>query len=53
MGYWSIPLTPADTNFSTSFAPYIPGAWPHILRSLNWARANSLHVIFDLHGAPG
>lgn len=36
-----------------SVAPYIPGAWPYLLKALNWAKANSLNVILDLHGAPG
>ncbi len=36
-----------------SVAPYIPGAWPYLLNALNWAKANSLNVILDLHGAPG
>lgn len=34
-------------------APYVPGAWPHLLRALNWARKYGLHTIVDLHGAPG
>ncbi|KAI0775187.1 glycoside hydrolase family 5 protein [Trametes elegans] len=53
IGYWSVPITSAATNYSTSVSPYIPGAWPYLLRALNWARAHSLHVILDLHGAPG
>ncbi len=53
IGYWSVPLTSADTNYSTSVSPYTPGAWPYLLQALNWARSNSLHVILDLHGAPG
>ena len=53
IGYWSVPLTSADTNFSTSVTPYIPGAWPYLLQALNWARSHGLHVILDLHGAPG
>jgi aryl-phospho-beta-D-glucosidase BglC (GH1 family) len=53
VGYWSVPLTSSDTNFSTSFAPYIPGAWPYLLRALDWATTYSLHVVVDLHGAPG
>ena len=40
-------------NDSVSVDPYVPGAWPYLLRALNWARSNSLHVIVDLHGAPG
>jgi glucan 1,3-beta-glucosidase len=46
-------MTAADTNFSTSVSPYIPGAWPYLLRALNWAKSNSIHVILDIHGAPG
>lgn len=51
--YWSIPLTAADSNQSTTVAPYTPGAWPYFLQALTWARNNSIHVILDLHGAPG
>lgn len=46
-------MTDADTDFGTSVAPYIPGAWPYLLKALNWARAHDIHVIVDLHGAPG
>ena len=53
VGYWSVPLTSADTKFNTSVAPYIPGAWPYLLQGLNWAKQNGIHVILDLHGAPG
>lgn len=53
IGYWSVPLTSSDTNYTTNVDPFIPGAWPHLLRALNWAKQNSLHVILDLHGAPG
>ena len=53
IGYWSIPLTSSDTNTSTSTAPYIPGAWTYLLQALTWARTYSIHVILDLHGAPG
>lgn len=53
LGYWSVPLTAADTNQSTSVAPFTPGAWPYFLQALDWARNNSIHVIVDLHGAPG
>ncbi|KAJ7707731.1 glycoside hydrolase family 5 protein [Mycena rosella] len=52
-GYWSVPLTSADTNGSTSVAPYTPGAWPYLLKALNWAQKHNIHVILDLHGAPG
>ncbi|KAH9942759.1 glycoside hydrolase [Amylocystis lapponica] len=53
LGYWSVPITSADTNYTTSVSPYIAGAWPYLLRALNWAKDNSVHVILDLHGAPG
>lgn len=53
IGYWSVPLTAADTNYTTSVDPYVPGAWPYLLQALGWARAHGLHVILDLHGAPG
>ncbi|KAJ7931496.1 glycoside hydrolase family 5 protein [Mycena leptocephala] len=53
VGYWSVPLTPDDTNGSTSVAPYTAGAWPYLLKALNWAKQYNVHVILDLHGAPG
>lgn len=53
VGYWSVPLTSADTDGSTSNAPYIPGAWPYLLRALDWAKTHSIRVILDIHGAPG
>ncbi|KAH9838253.1 glycoside hydrolase [Rhodofomes roseus] len=53
VGYWSVPITSADTSYSTDASPYVTGAWPYLLRALNWANENSVHVILDLHGAPG
>ncbi|KAF7312287.1 Glycoside hydrolase family 5 protein [Mycena indigotica] len=53
VGYWSVPLTSSDTHGNTSPAPYVAGAWPYLLKALNWARQHSVHVIIDLHGAPG
>lgn len=52
VGYWSVPITSADTNYSTDVSPYIAGAWPYLLRGLNWANQHGVHVILDLHGAP-
>ncbi|KAI0734298.1 glycoside hydrolase [Fomitopsis betulina] len=52
VGYWSVPVTSADTVYSTDISPYIPGAWPYLLRGLNWANEHGVHVIVDLHGAP-
>jgi len=53
LGYWSVPLTSADTNTSTSISPYLAGAWPYLLQGLSWAQHYGIHVILDLHGAPG
>lgn len=53
VGYWSVPLTSSDTNYTTNVDPYTSGAWPYLLQALNWAKQNGLHVILDLHGAPG
>jgi len=33
--------------------PHITGAWPYILKALDWATAHNIYVILDLHGAPG
>jgi hypothetical protein len=38
---------------NASVAPYLPGAWPYFTRALTWARAHGIHVLVDLHGAPG
>lgn len=48
-----MPITSADTTYPTSVTPYISGAWPYFLRSLAWANTYNIHVIVDLHGAPG
>ncbi|KAF9647958.1 glycoside hydrolase [Thelephora ganbajun] len=53
LGYWSIPLTSKDTQFSTDVSPYIAGAWPYFRQALDWAKSHSLNVIVDIHGAPG
>jgi glucan 1,3-beta-glucosidase len=53
LGYWSVPLTPSDTNTSTSVGPYTPGAWTYLLRGLKWAKKHGINVILDIHGAPG
>ncbi|KAG6820953.1 hypothetical protein H0H93_009189 [Arthromyces matolae] len=53
LGYWSVPLTSSDTNGTTDIAPYTSGAWPYLLKGLNWAKKYSLNVILDIHGAPG
>ncbi|KAJ3517946.1 hypothetical protein NLJ89_g179 [Agrocybe chaxingu] len=53
IGYWSIPITSADTSTSASPDPYVPGAWTYLLRALSWAKKHNINVILDLHGAPG
>lgn len=53
IGYWSVPVTSADTNYTLNVDPYITGAWPYLLKALNMAKQYGLHVILDLHGAPG
>jgi glucan 1,3-beta-glucosidase len=53
VGYWSVPLTSADTKYTTDPSPYIPGAWPYLVQAVDWAQKHDLHVIVDIHGAPG
>jgi glucan 1,3-beta-glucosidase len=53
IGYWSVPITSADTNHSTDITPYIPGAWPFFLRALGWAQTHGIYVIVDIHCGPG
>ncbi|KAJ7284967.1 glycoside hydrolase family 5 protein [Mycena rebaudengoi] len=52
VGYWSVPLTSADTKGSTSVEPYVPGAWPYLLKGLNWAKKHGIHVILGLARRP-
>ncbi|KII89968.1 glycoside hydrolase family 5 protein [Plicaturopsis crispa FD-325 SS-3] len=53
LGYWSVPLPSGKGNSTVNVSPYIPGAWTYLLRALNWAKSRGIHVILDLHGAPG
>ncbi|RDB26208.1 Glucan 1,3-beta-glucosidase [Hypsizygus marmoreus] len=53
LGYWSVPLTSADTDGPTHVDPYIPGGWPYLVKALGWAKKHSIRVIIDIHGAPG
>ena len=46
ISWWSVPV---EQNTGS----YIPGAWPYILKALDWAAAHNIYVILDLHGAPG
>jgi glucan 1,3-beta-glucosidase len=45
ISWWSVPME-QDTG------PYITGAWPYVLKALDWAAAHNIYVILDLHGAP-
>ncbi|KAF8206460.1 glycoside hydrolase superfamily [Mycena galopus ATCC 62051] len=40
-------------GYCISTDPYTPGAWPYLLKALNWAKQYGVHTIIDLHGAPG
>ncbi|KAF8526318.1 glycoside hydrolase [Hysterangium stoloniferum] len=46
LGYWSVPS-------NESVAPYHAGAYPFFKQAVRWARQQGIHVIVDLHGAPG
>lgn len=46
ISYWSVPI-------AQDVGPYVPGAWPYILKALEWANNHGIHIILDLHGAPG
>jgi glucan 1,3-beta-glucosidase len=46
ISYWSVPI-------AQNTGPFITGAWPYILQALDWAAANGIYIILDLHGAPG
>ncbi|KAG8960320.1 exo-1,3-beta-glucanase [Tulasnella sp. 419] len=45
--YWAIPTT------NTTIYPFIDGAWPHLLRAVDWAATYGISVIIDIHCAPG
>ncbi len=45
IGYWAISPIQGD--------PYVQGAYDYLAKAIDWAGANGLSVIIDLHGAPG
>jgi glucan 1,3-beta-glucosidase len=45
IGYWAYDVSPGE--------PYIQGQHNYLLKAIDWAEANNLKVIIDLHGAPG
>ncbi|KAK9767188.1 hypothetical protein K7432_003187 [Basidiobolus ranarum] len=44
-GYWMV-----DVNDDE---PYVQGQYPYLRRAVSWAIEHNLHVLLDLHGAPG
>jgi hypothetical protein len=45
IGYWAYDVGSGE--------PYIQGQHDYLLKAIDWAKANNLQVIIDLHGAPG
>ncbi|WPH01774.1 glucan 1,3-beta-glucosidase [Acrodontium crateriforme] len=45
IGYWSV--TPNNGD------PYVQGAYDYLGNALDWAKANDIMVLIDLHGVPG
>jgi aryl-phospho-beta-D-glucosidase BglC (GH1 family) len=41
-GYWSIDVLP--------YAPYVQGAYPYLVRAVDWGRELSFGVLLDLRG---
>ncbi|KAI9634189.1 glycoside hydrolase [Dioszegia hungarica] len=53
IGYWDLGANAlAGTDFEP-VADVYEGAWPRIVRAINWAAKYRLGVLVDLHGAPG
>lgn len=48
IGYWIL-----GEEFLKPDETYLPGAWPYLLRVLQWSKELGLKAIIDLHGAPG
>ncbi|KAJ9112676.1 hypothetical protein QFC22_006178 [Naganishia vaughanmartiniae] len=46
IGYWNV-IEILD------FEPYVGGAYPYIIRAVNWAAELGISVLLDLHGVPG
>lgn len=45
IGYWAFEVGPGE--------PFIQGQLPYLQSAVQWASTYGLHVIVDLHGAPG
>lgn len=58
LGYWHIGPEEekgtwmAETLYESVVGVYV-GAWPRVLRAINWAARYNIGVLIDLHGAPG
>jgi glucan 1,3-beta-glucosidase len=46
VGYWNI----VDI---LDFEPYVPGAYPYLIRAIHWAYEFGIKATIDLHGVPG
>ncbi|ORX63859.1 glycoside hydrolase [Basidiobolus meristosporus CBS 931.73] len=44
-GYWMVDVEKHE--------PYVQGQYPYLRRAVKWAIQHNLHVLLDLHGAPG
>jgi hypothetical protein len=58
LGYWHIGPNEQKQNWMTGtlyedVADVYAGAWPRVLRAINWAARYDIGVLIDLHGAPG
>lgn len=56
LGYWHIGTGETDWVKGTMYEGVrdsYSGAWPRVLRVVNWAAKHGIGVLIDLHGAPG
>ena len=56
IGYWHVGTDQDEWNMGTAYEPlrtHYAGAWPRILRAVNWASKHNIGVLVDLHAAPG
>ncbi|KAK1089391.1 hypothetical protein LTR48_000633 [Friedmanniomyces endolithicus] len=45
LGYWAVDLL--------DYEPYVSGQYTYLVQAVQWAKELGLHVMIDLHGAPG
>ncbi len=56
LGYWHIGTGETDWVMGTMYEGVrnnYSGAWPRVLRAVNWAAKHGIGILIDLHGAPG